>query len=75
MEKDVRIVHMLAHTSGLGETEMAWRPEERRFRYSDKAYDILGRVISETEGRSFEDFMRTESSILLIWKTHPSPYI
>lgn len=58
--KDVRIVHMLAHTSGLGETEMAWRPEERRFRYSDKAYDILGRVISETEGRSFEDFMRTE---------------
>lgn len=39
---------------------LLWEPTEGRFRYSSMAYDILGLVITEISGMSFEEFMELE---------------
>ena len=36
---------------------MLWDPRETRFRYSNIAYEILGQIVSECSGLSYEDFV------------------
>ena len=36
---------------------MLWDPRETRFRYSNIAYEILGQIVSECSGVSYEDFV------------------
>ncbi len=84
---DIRIWHMLTHTSGLADVEdyhwdmpqigenalkgyavshevkdshMLWSPNENKFRYSNMAYELLGLVIAELTGKTYEDYMKTE---------------
>lgn len=61
------VIHMLTHTSGMGSSETAgegmmfsWKPDERRFRYSDTAYDLLGLIVREKTGREFEEYIEEE---------------
>jgi len=37
---------------------MLWGPDEKRFSYSNIAYEILGCVIAETAGMSFEQYIK-----------------
>ncbi|MDO4545438.1 MAG: serine hydrolase domain-containing protein [Bacillota bacterium] len=82
--ENIRLHHMLTHTSGMGdvedyhwdeprideqalkdyalseevrETPMLWAPGEGGFRYSNMAYELLGLIIAERSGKSYEDFM------------------
>ncbi|MCI8645204.1 MAG: beta-lactamase family protein [Firmicutes bacterium] len=84
---EIRILHMLTHTSGMADVEdyrwdaprtdekalkdyalssevrdshMLWSPEEMRFRYSNMAYELLGLIISEISGLTYEDYMKKE---------------
>lgn len=83
--RDVKLWHMLSHTSGLAdvtdyhwdrprtdpaalrewcaspevsETVMLWHPDENRFRYSNMAFELLGCVVEECTGMSFESYIR-----------------
>jgi CubicO group peptidase (beta-lactamase class C family) len=38
---------------------LLWAPEEGRFAYSNMAYEVLGTVIAEVSGLTFEDFVQT----------------
>lgn len=42
------------------DSHMLWPPEEKRFRYSNMAYELLGLIIAETSGMSYEDYMKKE---------------
>ena len=37
---------------------LLWTPEEGRFAYSNMAYEVLGAVIAEVSGGTFEDFVQ-----------------
>lgn len=37
---------------------LLWSPEEGNFRYSNIAYDLLGMVVSEVSGRTFEEYIK-----------------
>ncbi|MCQ4637560.1 beta-lactamase family protein [Anaerovorax odorimutans] len=82
---EIQLIHMLTHTSGMGDVEdyhwdepqtdelalknyalsgevkdshMLWSPAENKFRYSNIAYELLGLIISEVSGRSYEQYMK-----------------
>lgn len=40
--------------------QLLWSPHENRFRYSNIGYDLLGLVIAEISGMTFEAFMKKE---------------
>lgn len=42
------------------DSRMLWSPEENKFRYSNMAYELLGLIIAERSGRTYEDYMKTE---------------
>lgn len=39
-------------------SRMLWSPKENKFRYSNMAYELLGLVIAQTSGMSYEDYMK-----------------
>ncbi|GEM_PF-456145 len=39
---------------------LLWSPHENKFRYSNVGYDLLGLVIAEISGMTFEEFMKKE---------------
>lgn len=39
---------------------MLWPPEEGTFRYSNMAYELLGLILSEISGLTYEDYMKKE---------------
>lgn len=82
---EVRVHHMLAHTSGLTDVQdyhwdkprtdeealkdyavssevkdshLLWSPYENKFCYSNMAYELLGLIIAEVSGMSYEAFMK-----------------
>lgn len=81
----VRVHHMLTHTSGLTDVQdyhwdrprtdeealkdyavssevkdshLLWSPSENKFCYSNMAYELLGLIIAEVSGMSYEAFMK-----------------
>lgn len=40
--------------------KLLWEPADNKFRYSSKAYNLLGQVIAEVSGVTFEEFMQRE---------------
>ncbi|MDR1572835.1 MAG: beta-lactamase family protein [Clostridiales Family XIII bacterium] len=53
---------LLRYVSGneVREASLLWAPGEGRFRYSNIGYELLGALIAEISGRSFEAFMDEE---------------
>lgn len=47
-------------SSEVSDRRLLWKPADNNFRYSCMAYDLLGLVISEVSGISFEEFMQRE---------------
>ncbi|MBE6033416.1 MAG: beta-lactamase family protein [Clostridiales bacterium] len=41
----------------VAKSKLLWSPEENRFRYSNIGFEILGAVIAQVSGMSFEDFV------------------
>lgn len=41
-------------------SRMLWPPKEGKFRYSNMAYELLGLIIAETAGMTYEDYMKKE---------------
>ncbi|MCB9202575.1 MAG: beta-lactamase family protein [Flavobacteriales bacterium] len=52
--KEITIHHLLCHTSGIDELdkELQFKPGER-FLYSNTGYNLLGKIITKTSGRSY----------------------
>ncbi|MGI6721432.1 MAG: serine hydrolase domain-containing protein [Anaerovoracaceae bacterium] len=45
-------------SSEVSDSRMLWSPLEGRFRYSNMAYEILGCLVAEVSGLSFEEYIR-----------------
>ncbi len=41
-------------------SHMFWSPHENKFHYSNMAYELLGLVIAERTGQTYEDYMKRE---------------
>ena len=55
---DGALVRYVRSTEVTG-ARLLWAPEEGRFAYSNMAYEVLGTVIAEVSGRTFEEFVQT----------------
>lgn len=49
-----------ARSDEVRDSHMLWSPSENKFRYSNMAYELLGLIIAECSGKTYEDYMKTE---------------
>lgn len=47
-----------AQSREVKQSHLLWPPGEGKFRYSNMAYELLGLIIAEVSGMSYEDYMR-----------------
>lgn len=55
---DERALRDYAESSEVKDSRLLWSPSENKFSYSNMAYELLGLVISEVSGMSYEDYMK-----------------
>lgn len=49
-----------ALSAEVADSHMLWSPQEGKFRYSNMAYELLGLIIAERSGMSYEAYMKQE---------------
>ncbi len=55
---DVEALRDYVMSKEVTESKLLWAPEENKLKYSNIGYEILGLVIAETSGVSFEEYMK-----------------
>lgn len=57
---DEKALKDYAQSREVRDSHMLWSPEENKFRYSNMAYELLGLILSECSGMSYEDYVKRE---------------
>lgn len=79
-ETDEGALERYCRSDEVRESKLFWDPEEGKFRYSNIAYELLGCVISQASGKTFEEYIQDhifdslgmEDSTFLTFERDPS---